>query len=147
MEASAVDPSPVTDAASSPIMVYAAIIFGVLIAAATAVPKILGPIGTGIAKWAEQRRQERIAQDDADIRDLKRQNENLELSNQKKDREFSEYRRRVARREARWRIEKNIHDRWDYQAQQALVGHEPPFDLAPEYMTPDPPCEQKEDPL
>ena len=127
-----------TEAVSSPLAVYAAIVLGVIIAAATAVPKIHGPNGTVTTTWAEARREERIAPEGADVRDLKRQTMHLEDRLSEKDREHSDYRRRVAARKNQWRTEKSIHDRWDYQMQQALIGHDPPIDLTPEYMTPNP---------
>ncbi|MDO5662861.1 MAG: hypothetical protein Q4G40_09210 [Brachybacterium sp.] len=50
--------------------------------------------------------------------------------------------REQAARERRWEHEVHVHRIWDHAAQKALIGHDPPFDLAPPLMTPDP---QKED--
>src|SRR5690625_6825046 len=45
-------------------------------------------------------------------------------------REFADYRRMWAERESRWRGEWQVHRQWDYRAQEALLGREPPFDIA-----------------
>lgn len=128
------EPDDITRLTQSPIAVWLVIAVMFLIMIASAVPKILGPIGTGIAEWGQRRRAERAARDDADVADLRRQNDHLQT-------ELTRERSLWARRLSRWRAEKHVHDRWDYRVQQALIGHEPPFDLAPEYMTPDPPEE------
>lgn len=134
------DPSSISGVMASPAVVYAGIVVMILIMVASAVPKILGPFGKSVQEWQDRRRAERAAKIGADISDAQRQIEHLERERDEQDARHAEYRRRVAARESRWRAEKHVHDRWDYRVQQALIGHDPPFDLAPEFMTPDPPC-------
>ena len=139
-----------------PILVYVSLVVAVLLVIAQAVPKILGPIGTGMTEWSRQRREKRIETREADMIDVQRQVEYL-TEQRKIDRmeharekaedaaeiealkaEFAEHRRMWAGRESRWRGEWQVHRQWDYRAQEALLGREPPFDIAPPFMTPDP---------
>lgn len=129
------EPDDITRLTQSPIAVWLVIIIMFLIMIASAVPKILGPIGTGIAQWGQRRRAERAERDDADIADLRRQNTHLQT-------ELTRERSLWGRRVDRWRTEWHVHRQWDYRAQEALLGTEPPFDLAPPFMTPDPPEEE-----
>lgn len=135
---------------SHPVMIYATLIIGVLLVVSQAVPKILGPVGAAASDWSRRRREQRIAQEDADMADLQRQvtyltqkraedraehaREQVELKD-----EFAEHRRMWAEREDRWRREWHHHRQWDYQALEALTGRKPPFDPSPPFMTPDPP--------
>lgn len=139
-----------------PILVYVSLVVAVLLVIAQAVPKILGPIGTGMAEWARTRREKRIETRQADMIDVQRQVEYLteqrrkdreehekerasdEAEMEKLRREFADYRRMWAEREERWREEWHRHRQWDYRAQEALIGRTPPFDIAPPFMTPDP---------
>lgn len=142
--------------AEHPIMVYVSLAVAVLLVIAQAVPKILGPIGTGLTEWSRQRREKRIEAREADMIDVQRQVEYL-TEQRKRDREehererasdaaeteklraeFAEHRRTWAEREARWREEWHHHRQWDYKAQEALIGRNPPFDISPPFMTPDP---------
>lgn len=132
-----------------PAFIYGSIIVGLIILIAQAFPKILGPLGKSISEWATTQRERRVASGDADISDLMRQVDYLtkarEEDKARHDRqmtdlqgEFADHRRLWAERETRWRKEWNYHRRWDYNVQEALLGHDPPFDLAPPFMTPDP---------
>ena len=139
-----------------PLMVYVSLAVAVLLVIAQAVPKILGPIGTGLTEWSRQRREKRIEAREADMIDVQRQVEYLteqrkkdraeherekeadEAEMEKLRREFAEYRRMWSEREARWREEWHHHRQWDYKAQEALIGRNPPFDISPPFMTPDP---------
>ena len=139
-----------------PILVYVSLVVAVLLVIAQAVPKILGPIGTGLTEWARARREKRIESREADMIDVQRQVEYLteqrhrdrdehereraadEAEMEKLRREFAEYRRMWAEREARWREEWHHHRQWDYRAQEALMERTPPFDISPPFMTPDP---------
>lgn len=139
-----------------PLMVYVSLAVAVLLVIAQAVPKILGPIGTGMTEWSRQRREKRIETRKADMIDVQRQVEYLteqrrrdraehaqekaadEAEMEKLRREFAEHRRMWAEREARWREEWHHHRQWDYRAQEALIGRNPPFDISPPFMTPDP---------
>ena len=144
-----------------PILVYVSLAVAVLLVIAQAVPKVLGPIGTGLAEWSRVRREKRIEARSADMIDVQRQVEYL-TEQRRRDREehdreraadaaeteklraeFAEHRRTWAEREARWREEWHRHRQWDYRAQEALLGREPPFDIAPPFMTPDPPRSQE----
>lgn len=136
----------------SPIVVYVTIAVGVVLVVAQAVPKILGPIGTGVQTWSRSRREQRIADEAADMADVQRQvtylTEQREKDQERHGREqaelraeFAEYRRMWAEREARWREEWQHHRQWDYRATEALIGRQPPFDISPPFMTPDPPKE------
>src|SRR5690625_2590389 len=139
-----------------PILVYVSLAVAVLLVIAQAVPKELGPIGTGMIEWSRQRREARIEARSADMIDVQRQVEYL-TEKRKRDRaeherekeadaeemeklrrEFADYRRMWAERESRWRGEWQVHRQWDYRAQDALLGREPPFDIDPPFMTPDP---------
>lgn len=139
-----------------PILVYVSLAVAVLLVIAQAVPKILGPIGTGMTEWARARREKRIETREADMIDVQRQVEYL-TEQRKRDRaeheqekaadaaemeklrrEFADYRRMWSEREARWREEWHHHRQWDYKAQEALIGRHPPFDISPPFMTPDP---------
>lgn len=139
-----------------PIMVYVSLAVAVLLVIAQAVPKILGPIGTGMSEWSRTRREKRIEAREADMIDVQRQVEYL-TEQRKRDREehereraadaaeteklraeFADHRRTWAEREARWREEWHRHRQWDYRAQEALIGRNPPFDISPPFMTPDP---------
>jgi len=139
-----------------PLMVYVSLAVAVLLVIAQAVPKILGPIGTGMTEWSRQRREKRIETRKADMIDVQRQVEYL-TEQRKRDRaeheqekaadaaemeklrrEFADYRRMWSEREARWREEWHHHRQWDYKAQEALIGRNPPFDISPPFMTPDP---------
>ena len=139
-----------------PLMVYVSLAVAVLLVIAQAVPKILGPIGTGLTEWSRQRREKRIEAREADMIDVQRQVEYLteqrkkdraeherekeadEAEMEKLRREFAEYRRMWSERESRWREEWHHHRQWDYKAQEALIGRNPPFDISPPFMTPDP---------
>lgn len=139
-----------------PILVYVSLVVAVLLVIAQAVPKILGPIGTGLTEWARARREKRIETREADMIDVQRQVEYLteqrhrdreehereraadDAEMEKLRREFAEYRRMWAEREARWREEWHHHRQWDYRAQEALMERTPPFDISPPFMTPDP---------
>ncbi|WP_152353338.1 hypothetical protein [Brachybacterium subflavum] len=136
----------------SPVVVYVTIAVGVLLVIAQAVPKILGPLGTGVQAWSRSRREKRIADEAADMADVQRQvtylTEQREKDQARHDEEmakqraeFADYRRKQAAREERWRREWQHHRQWDYRAQEALIGREPPFDISPPFMTPDPPKE------
>ena len=144
-----------------PILVYVSLAVAVLLVIAQAVPNVQGPIGTGLAEWSRARRERRIEAREADMIDVQRQVEYL-TEQRRRDREehdreraaeradmealkaeFADYRRMWAEREARWREEWHRHRQWDYRAQEALLGREPPFDIAPPFMTPDPPRSQK----
>lgn len=122
----------------SPIVVWAIIILGLMGMVSTAVPKLFGPLSKTLADMAERYRRNAAEREDVAIQDLRGQVEFLRKTLSEVRQELNEFSRRWHRRERRWRIEKRIHDAWDYKAQQALLGHEPPFDVAPEYMTPDP---------
>lgn len=140
-----------------PILVYISLIAAVLVVIAQAVPQVLGPLGKGLTEWARSRREKRIEAREADLIDVQRQVEYL-TEQRKRDREehereqaadaaeieklrqeFADYRRMWAEREARWREEWHHHRQWDYKAQEALMGRNPPFDISPPFMTPDPP--------
>lgn len=139
-----------------PILVYVSIVIAILLVIAQAVPKILGPLGTGMSEWARVRREKRIEARQADMIDVQRQVEYLTEQRQRdreeheRDREadaaemeklrqeFADYRRMWAEREARWNEEWHYHRQWDYKAQEALMGRTPPFDISPPFMTPDP---------
>lgn len=145
-----------------PAMIYATLVVGVLLVISQAIPKILGPIGTALQSWAQRRRENRIEARSADMIDVQRQVEYL-TEQRKIDRaeharekaeaehqqdelkiEIAEHRRIWAQREARWRAEWHTHRQWDYLAQEALLGRNPPFDISPPFMTPDPPEEVTE---
>ena len=147
-----------------PVMIYATLVIGVLLVVSQAVPKILGPIGTALQTWAQNRREARIESRTADMVDVQRQVEYL-TEQRKVDRaehalekaedaaeiesikaDFAEHRRMWAVREARWRDEWHVHRRWDYEAQEALLGRKPPFDPSPPFMTPDPPATERPHP-
>lgn len=147
-----------------PVMIYATLVVGVLLLIAQAAPKILGPLGKAAVEWSRSRRENRIAREQADLVDVQRQVEYLteqrkldraEHAREKADdaaeldalrAEFADYRRMWAEREARWRDEWQAHRRWDYEAQEALMGRKPPFDPSPPFMTPDPPTPPEEQP-
>ena len=135
------EPDDITRLTSSPIVVWIVIVIMLLGMIASAVPKVLGPIGTGIAEWSARRRAERAARIGADIADLTRENAHLEHELEAERSKFASFRRMCAKREARWRHEWHAHRHWDFAAQEALIGRQPPFDLAPPFMTPDPPEE------
>lgn len=59
-----------TDVSSSPIFIYFGVFFGILVLAATAVPRILGPLGTAFADWTKQRRRVATETDDARVSDM-----------------------------------------------------------------------------
>lgn len=122
----------------SPIVIWAVIILGLMGMVSTAVPKLFGPLSKWIASTAERYRRNAAAREDVAIQDLRGQVEFLRKTLAEVRQELDEFSRRWHTRERRWRLEKRIHDAWDYKAQQALLGREPPFDAAPEYMTPDP---------
>ena len=149
---------------SHPVMIYATLIVGVLLVISQAVPKILGPIGTALQGWSQRRREARIEARSADLVDIQRQVEYLteqrkidraeharekaeqERENEQLKREFDQYRSRWAAREERWRQEWAVHRRWDYDALEALIGRQPPFDPSPPFMTPDPPTPERDEP-
>ncbi|MDO5662862.1 MAG: hypothetical protein Q4G40_09215 [Brachybacterium sp.] len=58
----------------SPVAVWAVFVVSLVVMIATAVPRVLGPIGTGIAGWLEKRREQRALARAADLEDLERQN-------------------------------------------------------------------------
>lgn len=135
------EPDDITRLTSSPVVVWIVIVLMLLGMIASAFPRTLGPIGAGIAEWNDRRRKERAARIGADIADLTRENTHLEGELEAERAKFAEYRRMWDAREARWRSEWHTHRHWDFKAQEALLGREPPFDLAPPFMTPDPPKE------
>lgn len=149
---------------SHPVMIYATLAVGVLLVISQAIPKILGPLGTAAQSWSQRRREARIEARSADMIDVQRQVEYL-TEQRKVDRaehvrekaedaaeiesikaEFAAYRRSWAQREERWRREWQAHRGWDYRAQEALLGRKPPFDIAPPFMTPDPPTDGRTTP-
>ena len=103
-------------------------IVAIAILLAGSFPKILGPIEGYLRERAARGREARIASDDADIQDLRRQVLYL-----------SERLRQTDERERRWQREWEQHRAWDYAAMQALLdGRDPPFPIPPPLMTPDP---------
>lgn len=112
----------------APVIVWLVIIVMLLVMISSATPRVLGPISGAIHDWTERRRAAQAAREDADIADLRRQSEYLA-------RRVSEQ----AERESRWTREAVVHRQWDRAVQELLIGHEPPVDLAPPFMTPDPP--------
>lgn len=128
-------------ALTDPLVVWVGIGLVILVMVAEKFPKILGPLGDGIAEWQRDRRAARAAKDDADLAEKDRVIANLRGELACAKRSHAATRREWHEHERRWREEKRVHDAWDYAAQKALIGHEPPFDMAPDYMTPDPPKE------
>lgn len=139
-----------------PLYIYAALAVGVLLLAANAAPKILGPIGTAASEWSQRRREERIAQGSAEMSEVQRQvaflTEQCEKDREEHEKERSdlrkeqaEYRRRWAEREERWKNEWNEHIAWDYDMIHLALslGADPPPMPAPRFMTPDPPRSRK----
>lgn len=123
---------------TSPLLVWVAIAVAVLLTVATAVPKAIDPIMKAVDSWTARKRAVSVARDDADIEDLRRQIHNLEDAQKRTRAEFAAYRLAWDERERRWSAEWRHHREWDYRAQEALIGHIPPFDASPPFMSPDP---------
>lgn len=112
-------------AAGHPWMLYAGLVFGILILAATAVPKILGPLGTGLSEWAKNQRAAASDEDDADIAERDRQIAYLQGVAAERLREIKARDALVAE-----------HSQWDWERYGAAVkaGHDvaPPPPLIPD---------------
>lgn len=145
---------------SHPLMVYAAVAVALLVLVASAVPKILGPIGKGLADWSRSRREARIASEDADMADVQRQiaylteqrveDQKRHTRERKEDREAFEAQLRAwAAREERWRGEWHQHISWDHELIHLALQHgvTPPPRPAPPFMTPDPSPPTPQSPL
>lgn len=140
-----------------PWIIYTSLVIGVLLLIVNAVPKVLGPIGTALTDWSRTRRENRIAQGQAEMsevqmqvaflteqRERDRAEHAVELAEQKTEQEVTKeemarYRRLWAEREQRWRTEWQNHLGWDYAMINLALKHglEPP-PPAPPFMTPDP---------
>lgn len=136
------------DVTSSPVLVWVGVICAALALLAGTVPKVLGPLGESITAWQKRRAELAKAREDEERADLETANADLreQLAQERTDHaatraRFAQARLEWAARENRWRIEKSVLDRWIHRVTALLVGHEPPIDLAPDYMTPDPPKE------
>lgn len=112
--------------ATSPVLVWAALVIGLLLMIVQAAPKFFGPIGKIVQSREEARRQrERAMESD-------------------KDRRIEDLKHRVWRqykREVRWEREAQAHREWDRRVLELLTGREPPVEPGPTFMTPDDPEE------
>lgn len=131
--------------AHSPVIIWASVILGVAVLVATTVPKILGPLGTGLAEWAARRRQQRIDGDDADLAEAARTITGLrgQLAQERADHDdtrarFADARRAWAEREKRWQEEAKRMRVWAFGIVQRFTGIDPPIEDVPLIMTPDP---------
>lgn len=126
------------DPASSPALVWVGIISAIVISLLTGSSKAIA-LGTALLdSLGVRRRRLAVERDDADIAELRRQVATLEESLSQTRGEFAEYRRVWDERERRWADEWRHHREWDYRAQEALIGRQPPFDRSPPFMSPDP---------
>lgn len=112
---------------TSPVLIWGAIVVGLLVMIVQAVPKVFGPLGKVVEeRQAARRRREREQEDQKDrmIRDLRH-------------RVWRQY-----RRERRWEAEAQQHREWDREVMEMLTGREPPVQPGPAFMTPDAPEEE-----
>lgn len=127
------NPDELATLPQSPVVVYVALVIAVLSMITSAFPKLLGPVGKALQEWSTRRRERRIAEEDYQVQDLRRENDYLAM--------------RVSKgvaREHRWAIEANRARVWMRKAFGLLTDQGTEIEPFPELMTPDPP-EQKED--
>lgn len=62
---------------NSPVVIWAGIIVATLVIISTALPKIMGPLSQAIHDWASARRQAGVDREDAEIVDLREDNDYL----------------------------------------------------------------------
>lgn len=127
------NPDELATLPQSPVVVYVALVIAVLSMITSAFPKLLGPVGKALQEWSTRRRERRIAEEDYQVQDLRRENQYLA--------------KRVSKgvaREHRWAIEANRARVWMRKAFGLLTDQGVDIEPFPELMTPDPP-EKKED--
>lgn len=115
------------EVASSPVLIWAAIIVGLVVMIVQAMPKVFGPLGKVVEDRQEARRRREREQEEH------------------KDRMIRDLRHRVwrqYRRERRWEAEAQEHREWDRDVLGMLTGREPPVRPGPAFMTPDAPEEE-----
>ena len=110
---------PISDALTRPSAVPWVIGLGILTMIMTAAPKWFGGAGDAWVAWLNGRRRAAEARDDADIKDLRRQVENLTAELERVRDEVRATRSEMRRRDAA------LHDHypWDVQAYQLIIAH------------------------